>query len=268
MHTRIPQRRRQHGGYRRKGSLFQTPKLPKASPSNVFAKVRPYAHLHSPGALANQPFVSFPELPLLLVNTRQSRATSVLVKNVQKLVETHEEISKHLLDAIDKVSEEANEIITAEDFDPGQASELRRLGELIRINHGLLVSLGVSHPKLEKIKALTDTYDVGWTKLTGAGGGGCAFTLLKPNVKKAALEKLDEELAANGFEKFETTLGGHGVGVMWPAVRTFGDKEVEITPEMHLAAEGFAGVEELVGTSGPGWRYWSEWDPDVLNPLS
>lgn len=194
------------------------------------------------------------------------------MKNVTKLVETYEEIGEHLLEAINKVTEEANTILTAEDFDPTHASDpsLRRLGELIRINHGLLVSLGVSHPKLEQIRALTDQYDVGWTKLTGAGGGGCSFTLLKPNVKKATLEKLDAELAAAGFSKYETTLGGHGVGVMWPAVTTLEGREVEVTPELHLGAEGFAGVEALVGTAqnGESWRFWSEWDPDVLNPLS
>jgi mevalonate kinase len=221
---------------------------------------------------ANQITCSFPELPLLLVNTRQSRATSKLVASVSKLIESHETIAGHLLDAIDKVSEEANEIITSEDFSPTQNNnpEFKRLMELVRINHGLLVSLGVSHPKLERIRELTEIYEVGATKLTGAGGGGCSFTLLKPNVKPAQMEALEAKLAEEGFEKYETTLGGHGVGVMWPAVRNFGDGrgDVEITTELHLAAQGFGEVEALVGSTGPGWRYWSEWDPDVLNPLS
>ena len=51
--------------------------------------------------------------------------------------------------------------------------------ELVRINHGLLVSLGVSHPGLELVKSLSDSLGVGSTKLTGAGGGGCSLTLLK-----------------------------------------------------------------------------------------
>ena len=37
--------------------------------------------------------------------------------------------------------------------------------------------LGVSHESLEIIKAKTATYGLN-TKLTGAGGGGCAVTLV------------------------------------------------------------------------------------------
>ena len=46
-------------------------------------------------------------------------------------------------------------------------------------NHRHLVSLAVSHPSLERIKAITKEEPYGLsTKLTGAGGGGCAVTLL------------------------------------------------------------------------------------------
>ena len=48
---------------------------------------------------------------------------------------------------------------------------------LILENHAHLVELGVSHPALEAIKAKTLSYNL-QTKLTGAGGGGCAVTLI------------------------------------------------------------------------------------------
>jgi len=45
-------------------------------------------------------------------------------------------------------------------------------------NHQYLVTLGVSHPALETIKEKTaQPYGLS-TKLTGAGGGGCAVTLI------------------------------------------------------------------------------------------
>lgn len=55
---------------------------------------------------------------------------------------------------------------------------------LISQNHQHLIDLGVSHPKLEEIREIASRPD--WredgqglsTKLTGAGGGGCAVTLL------------------------------------------------------------------------------------------
>ena len=49
--------------------------------------------------------------------------------------------------------------------------------KLINENHAHLRELGVSHESLETIKAKTATYDL-QTKLTGAGGGGCAVTLV------------------------------------------------------------------------------------------
>ena len=50
---------------------------------------------------------------------------------------------------------------------------------LIRDNHAHLVTLGVSHPSLEMIVASTASAPFNLaTKLTGAGGGGCALTLI------------------------------------------------------------------------------------------
>lgn len=123
---------------------------------------------------------SFPELPLLLVNTRQSRSTAVEVAKVGRLREKHPQIAAHILDAIDRCTKSAHDLITREDFDAEDHGSLKTLGELITVNHGLLVALGVSHPKLERIREIIDHAGIGWTKLTGAGGGGCAITILKP----------------------------------------------------------------------------------------
>ena len=49
-------------------------------------------------------------------------------------------------------------------------------GQLFNINHNLLCSLGVSHPTLDVIVA--EANRAGFpSKLTGAGGGGCALIL-------------------------------------------------------------------------------------------
>lgn len=201
------------------------------------------------------------------MNTKHPRRTAEQVANVRNLLSNHEDITQSLLDTIDRITVEVHNIIS----DPGFSSHagsphLVRLGELIRINHGLLVSLGVSHPKLERIRELIDYTGIGWTKLTGAGGGGCSITLLRPSVKQSILDELNVKLSNEGFEKYETTLGGDGVGVLWPAVIKVEDKEVEITQEMFLAAVGMEGVEDLAGVSAVGkgsmgWRFWREWVP-------
>ena len=111
-----------------------------------------------------------------------------------------------------------------------------------------------------------DHEGIGWTKLTGAGGGGCSITLLRPGVSRKKLDRLEEQLDEEGYQKFETTLGGDGVGVLWPAVLKNGmdeDEEggMEIDLENFLNAEGNEGVERLVGVHGgvgerEGWKFW------------
>lgn len=54
---------------------------------------------------------------------------------------------------------------------------------LINENHAHLVTLGVSHPTLEAIRVKTAAHPYALsTKLTGAGGGGCAVTLVPDRV--------------------------------------------------------------------------------------
>ena len=212
------------------------------------------------------PLRNFPEVPLLLVNTKQPRSTATEVAKVGALKEALPEITEVILNTIGAVTESAYRLITSATFngrDP-QTSEI--LGKLMNVNHGQLVSLGVSHPRLERVRELVDLVGVGWTKLTGAGGGGSTITLLKPDPSPKALNELEEKLDLEDFERFDTTLGGDGVGVLWPAVlRDEGEEEeeggVEIDQQKFLEAEGESGVESLVGVRGgrgkrQGWKFW------------
>ncbi|KAK3899613.1 mevalonate kinase [Staphylotrichum tortipilum] len=213
-----------------------------------------------------RPLWDFPELPLLLVDTRVPKSTAYEVAKVGKLKRRHPKLVGSILDAVDKVTEASAEVLTEEAFDTSSEDCLGRVGELMTINHGLLVSMGVSHPRLERVRELVDHEGIGWTKLTGAGGGGCSITLLKPGVSREKLDRLEEQLDEEGFQKFETTLGGDGVGVLWPAVLKNGMDEddqggMEIDLDNFLSAEGNEGVERLVGVHGgegdrSGWKFW------------
>lgn len=213
-----------------------------------------------------RPLWDFPELPFLLVDTKQAKSTAHEVAKVGQLKDAHPGLVGSILDAIDKVTNSAAALIDEDDFDVDGAESLRRVGELMTINHGLLVALGVSHPRLERIRELVDHQGIGWTKLTGAGGGGCSITLLKPGVSRQKHLRLQEQLEEEGYQRFQTTLGGDGVGVLWPAVLKNGmdeDEEggMEIDVEMFLNADGNDGVERLVGVHGDGgenegWKFW------------
>ncbi|KIX06568.1 mevalonate kinase [Rhinocladiella mackenziei CBS 650.93] len=209
------------------------------------------------------PLKDFPELPLLLINTKHPRSTAAEVAKVTALKEKYPTVTEATLDSIDKVTISAHSLITSDKFDPTSEPNLEHLGDLFRINHGLLVSLGVSHPKLEHIRELVDYADIGWTKLTGAGGGGCAITLLKRDVDTEVLRDLKEQFEAAGFEEYKTTLGGSGVGILYPAVLHNGTDEEggeEIDQQKFLNARGEEGIETLVGVGlverRPEWKFW------------
>ncbi|KAF2212888.1 hypothetical protein CERZMDRAFT_121133 [Cercospora zeae-maydis SCOH1-5] len=221
----------------------------------------------------------FPELPLLLVDTCQPKSTAAEVAKVGNLKKTHPLVVENILNAIDSITRSVYERLESDEFDSGSKENIRHLGELMNMNHGLLTSLGVSHPRLERLRYLVDRAGVGWTKLTGAGGGGCAITLLNPEIavttdgqsngdsqlnggakyskvgeKLSPMDQLDRDLKDEGFVKYATTLGGDGVGVLYPAV--INDEEIDL--ELFLTVEGREGVEELVSEKGDDevWKYW------------
>lgn len=213
-----------------------------------------------------RPLWDFPELPLLLVDTKQPKSTAHEVAKVGKLKETHPKLVGGILDTIDRVSRTAEALMEEEDFDSADVESLRKVGELMTLNHGQLMSLGVSHPRLERIRTLIDHENIGWTKLTGAGGGGCSITLLAPDVPQDKLDRLNQQLKEEGYEDFKTILGGDGVGVLYPAVIKNGMDEddaggMEIDLDNFLNAEGTEDVETLVGVHGgagerEGWKFW------------
>ncbi|KAJ5571958.1 hypothetical protein N7535_005618 [Penicillium sp. DV-2018c] len=213
---------------------------------------------------------TFPELPLLLVNTRQPRSTKTEVDKVAALRKAHPVVTESILNGIDQVTCSAQRLITDPSFEGISESTLAHFGTLIRINHGFLVSLGVSHPRLERIRELVDYADIGWTKLTGAGGGGCAITLLRPNAKSGVRQELEAKFDEEGFTRYEVTLGGDGVGVLYPAVLRNGSDEQggeEIDQQKFENAEGPEGIEQLVGVGveekRENWKFWKRAIPSV-----
>lgn len=258
------------------------------------------------------PMKKFPELELLLTNTKQPRRTKDMVSRVGDLYNTFRQGTESILDAIEHVTQEAFLLLGAAEPTPvdldvassvtGAANSrcstsdnsevpkakhtrtalaptvatiaesnksLKRLLHLVRINHGLLVSLGVSHPKLEKIRSVGDELGIGETKLTGAGGGGCAITLLhaedsddtsttpdgKANQKRDIADRLAEfkgrlQSEKNGFEIFQTTLGGPGVGVtLISEDNGAGTNRGQMSVDEYLSLSR----EELESLN---WQYW------------
>lgn len=187
-----------------------------------------------------------PLLHLLLTNTKIPRSTAALVAKVATLNTAYPAVVESMFEAMSHVADEAHRILSAP-FDDSLRPKLR---DLFGINHGLLLAIGVSHPALEKVRMVTDTYSIGATKLTGAGGGGCAITLIdQEKIDTPELAAAIAELQQHGFETVFATLGGKGAGCVANASNVSAD-----------AFKTFKDRDEIEAAVGPsaleGWKYW------------
>lgn len=204
-----------------------------------------YQRMKGPGNPSMRTSVrNFAALRLLLTNTKVPRSTAELVGGVAQTNSRFPKTASAILEAMEHLANDAYQVLLQPELDK------RELAALVNINHGLLVALGVSHPSLEQIKIIADSHKIGATKLTGAGGGGCAITLLDESVGEKELQQVEKEFVASGFETFTTMLGGKGVGLL--------EGEGELFSTQKLANfESRDEIEHAVGASSlEGWRFW------------
>lgn len=81
---------------------------------------------------------------------------------------------------------------------------------LIDLQHGHLRTLDVSHPRLEEICFITKRRGL-HSKLTGAGGGGNAFTLIPPDATENTINQTVQDLKSSGFLVDDIVLNGEGL---------------------------------------------------------
>lgn len=112
---------------------------------------------------------------------------------------------------------------------------------LVETNQHLLCALGVSHPSLDRICSVVNEVSCGnaATKLTGAGGGGCAMTLLRPDADpnlssdiQRALTKASKRSPWN-FSCLTSTVGGDGV--LWTDPESFDETVASSTNQSMLS---------------------------------
>lgn len=196
---------------------------------------------------------NFPAIKLLLTNTKVPRSTADLVSGVGKIHERFPKISEGILNAIEHISNQAYQIMAQPFFGKEERQILR---DLVNLNHGLLVALGVSHPALEKIKIIADGNKIGATKLTGAGGGGCAITLVNDDIDDDTITKSMQEFDTHGFESYETSLGGKGVGYLNSEDVDSNNKDL-FSSEVFVNYADRTEIEKALGLRNvPNWKFW------------
>lgn len=152
-----------------------------------------------------------PALQILLTNTKVPRSTKALVAGVRNKLSKFPAIVAPLLTSIDAISLECERVLGEMVAAPGPEHYLI-LEELMDMNQHHLNALGVGHASLDRLCQVTAALGL-HSKLTGAGGGGCGITLLKPGLERANVEAAKQALTACGFDCWETSIGAPGVSV-------------------------------------------------------
>ncbi|KAJ1902479.1 Mevalonate kinase [Coemansia sp. IMI 209127] len=178
-------------------------------------------------------------LNVLITNTNVPKSTKALVAGVRVLRDKFPAVIDPLLESIHGISIRAAELFQTTD---ARIDELEaQLRDIIGLNHGILATLGVSHPSLERIREITAAGDLA-SKLTGAGGGGCALTLVPQSESGSKTEsKVVADLENEGFHCFRTAVGGPGVSIAYGVgadtverwIGTMLERHMSLVPSSH-----------------------------------
>ncbi|XP_040272524.1 mevalonate kinase [Bufo bufo] len=193
------------------GWAFQGEKVIHGNPSGVDNAVGTWG-----GALRYQagqitPIERVPMLQILLTNTRVPRSTKILVAGVKDKLLKYPNIMEPVLSSINAISEECQRVLQAA-VDGLSKEHYSVLEELIDINQHHLNVIGVGHPSLDRLCQVTASHGL-HSKLTGAGGGGCAITLLQPDIEPTVVDAAKQQLSDCGYQCWETSIGAPGVSL-------------------------------------------------------
>lgn len=153
-----------------------------------------------------------PALKILLTNTKVPRSTKALVAGVRNRLLKFPEIVAPLLTSIDAISVECERVLGEMAAAAPAPEHYLVLEELIDMNQHHLNALGVGHTSLDQLCQVTMAHGL-HSKLTGAGGGGCGITLLRPDLEGSTVEATKQELTSYGFDCWETSIGAPGISV-------------------------------------------------------
>jgi mevalonate kinase len=126
------------------------------------------------------------ELPLIVGYTGIKADTPTLVRQVAKFYKDHRKLVGIIFDTIASLTKEARKAL--------KKSDIKKLGELMDVNQGLLDTLGVNSKELSKLIFTAREGGAYGAKLSGAGGGDCMIALSSQSLRKkveASIEKAE-----------------------------------------------------------------------------
>jgi len=190
---------------------FQAEKIMHGTPSGIDNSVSTFGGTLTLTRTATTPIVHLdktPSLQFLLINTKVPRNTKALVGKVGDFHRDHPDQANPILDEIHSISLDC--IKQFENHNQPREHLCKSIGELMQRNHVLLNKLGVGHESLDKVCQVTSRFGLP-SKLTGAGGGGCALSLIPDGIPEHVVQEAKEALEKEGFQCFTAEVGGKGV---------------------------------------------------------
>jgi mevalonate kinase len=139
------------------------------------------------------------DIYMVIVDSGVKRSTGQVVEDVLRRYEKHHRIMSGIYDAAGVLVEEALKALERGDF--------TRLGELMDINHGLLVSLGVSTPLLDSLLWTVREAGALGAKICGAGRGGVIVAV----VDEVRLPKVMDKISRQGLKPIVARIDSEGV---------------------------------------------------------
>ncbi len=132
------------------------------------------------------------EIPLIIVDTGLGRSTRVAVSKVRELFSIESNLIKKIFEGIGHIAERIWEDLSKKRI------SLKKIGQLMNVNHGLLSAIGVSNSRIEEIVNYSREIGAYGAKITGAGLGGYVLVLPNENNIDEIFEKLRDRY---GYEK-------------------------------------------------------------------
>jgi mevalonate kinase len=139
------------------------------------------------------------EIPLVVINTGETRRTGEMVTRFGTELERRGEAGKLWLEHIGLLTSQIERALEKDD--------LELAGALMTSNHLVLSFFGVSTPRLDEIVRRSVISGAFGAKLTGAGGGGSAIAL----ATATASEEINKEMNQIGYQSFKARVSGSGV---------------------------------------------------------
>ncbi|MCC6015052.1 MAG: mevalonate kinase, partial [Desulfurococcaceae archaeon] len=141
------------------------------------------------------------DLPIVIAYVEREARTRDMVLAVRERVSKYPEIYGRIIEVIGEVASRAEVAL--------RKGDLHEVGHLMNVNHGLLDALGVSTRRLNEVVYAARSSGALGAKLTGAGGGGCAIALIKPE----SMGSVETVVRLLSDFTMRTTLGVEGVRV-------------------------------------------------------